>query len=410
MSPLGVVPKKQPNEYRIIHHLSFPEGTSINDGIDSAYMTVSYASIATALELVKDVGKGAHMAKTDITKAFRIIPIAPHQHHLFCFTWKGLVYYDMCLQMGCSAACQLFERFSSALQWIAQNKIGIPHITHILDDFFFVNLSEEASLQDLDNFLSLCHLTGVPSAPEKTVQPNTTGSSMGIEIDSEEEQVRLPFDKLEKCRSQIKAQLASRSVTLRDLQSVIGLLNFACEVVIPGRAFLRRLIDKTMGVRKPHHYIRVSLEMKHDLKVLLTFLEHYNGKSFFNTEMFCSPATQHLFTDAAGSFGYGAIFGSHWFYGSFSDQWLGQNITLLELAPILLAVQTWATDMHNHCVVFHTDNMALVSVLHRMSSREPLVMGLVRLLVHTCLSYNILFKTVHIEGYHNDIADSLSGF
>ena len=30
-SPLGLVPKKQPGEYRLIHHLSYPNGASIND-------------------------------------------------------------------------------------------------------------------------------------------------------------------------------------------------------------------------------------------------------------------------------------------------------------------------------------------------------------------------------------------
>ena len=34
-SPVGLVPKKDPNEYRLIHHLSFPEGSSVNEKIKS---------------------------------------------------------------------------------------------------------------------------------------------------------------------------------------------------------------------------------------------------------------------------------------------------------------------------------------------------------------------------------------
>ena len=45
-SPLGVVPKKQPGEYRIIHHLSYPHGLSVNDYIPSEQSSVHYASIA----------------------------------------------------------------------------------------------------------------------------------------------------------------------------------------------------------------------------------------------------------------------------------------------------------------------------------------------------------------------------
>ena len=44
-----------------------------------------------------------------------------------------------------------------------------------------------------------------------------------------------------------------QKVTLRELQSLIGLLNFACLVVVPGTAFLRRLINLTIGVKRPHH-------------------------------------------------------------------------------------------------------------------------------------------------------------
>lgn len=34
VSPLGVVPKKEPLQYRLIHHLSFPKGGLVNYAID----------------------------------------------------------------------------------------------------------------------------------------------------------------------------------------------------------------------------------------------------------------------------------------------------------------------------------------------------------------------------------------
>lgn len=65
----------------------------------------------------------------------------------------------------------------------------------------------------------------------------------------------LPPDKLEKCRTLVHVYQFSRckKVTLQELQSLIGVLNFACLVVVPGRAFLRRLIDLTIGVKKPYY-------------------------------------------------------------------------------------------------------------------------------------------------------------
>ena len=70
-------------------------------------------------------------------------------------------------------------------------------------------------------------------------------------------------------------------VTLEEIQSLTDLLNFACAVVVPGRAFLRRLIDSTLGIRSPHFFIRISKEVKEDLKVWQHFLPGFNGRSFF---------------------------------------------------------------------------------------------------------------------------------
>ena len=94
------------------------------------------------------------------------------------------------------------------------------------------------------------------------------------------------------------------------------LLNFASCVEVPGRAFLRRLIHLTRGVQKPTHHVRWTKESKYDLKVWLNFLRSYNGKSFFLASRWYTSKTLKLFTDAAGSLGYAAIFGKHWFSGN----------------------------------------------------------------------------------------------
>lgn len=95
---------------------------------------------------------------------------------------------------------------------------------------------------------------GIPIAPEKTCGPATTLTFAGIELDPIKCEARLPRDKIEKCVQTIADFLHRKKVTLKELQSLIGLLNFACSVVTPGRAFSRRLIDLTHGVKSPGHY------------------------------------------------------------------------------------------------------------------------------------------------------------
>ncbi|CAC5407517.1 unnamed protein product [Mytilus coruscus] len=119
--------KKMPGTYRMIHHLSFPEGSSINDNIPQDKCSVQYASIHDAIELIKTVGRKSFCAKTDISSAFRIINIKESQYKLFGFMWEGKYYYDKNLQMGCSSSCQIFENFSTAIEWIAKNKALIAY-------------------------------------------------------------------------------------------------------------------------------------------------------------------------------------------------------------------------------------------------------------------------------------------
>ena len=77
ISPLGLVPKKTPGEFRLIHHFSFPEGSSVNDGIPRELSSVRYATIDDAIKKISSLGAGCFLAKTDIKSAFRIIPL----HH-----------------------------------------------------------------------------------------------------------------------------------------------------------------------------------------------------------------------------------------------------------------------------------------------------------------------------------------
>ena len=70
--------------------------------------------------------------------------------------------------MGLSSSCKIFKFFSSALEWIARNKLQIPGVLHILDDFLIVSNSISSCDNELKAFLRTCDELGVPMASEKT--------------------------------------------------------------------------------------------------------------------------------------------------------------------------------------------------------------------------------------------------
>lgn len=279
---------------------------------------------------------------------------------------------------------------------------------HLLDDFLLVAASAQLCQKQLDLFLSLCSYLGIPMAPEKTCGPATTMSFAGIELDSILLEARLPLDKIEKCKSLISYFLSHKKVTLKEVQSLTGLLNFACSVVRPGRAFLRRLIHLTLGIKSANHYIRLNREVKEDLKLWLSFLSSFNGKSFFLKHNWLSSPKLNLFTDASGALRVGAVFGSHWCYGEWPINLKFQNIAILEFYPIVLSLYLWGGPMSSQCILFFTDNESLVHVITKQTCKDKALMLFVRKLVFICLHHNIIFKAKHIPGIYNNLTDALS--
>ena len=186
------------------------------------------------------------------------------------------------------------------------------------------------------------------------------------------------------------------------------MLNFACSVVVPGRAFLRRLIDLTVGIHSSYHYVRINREVKADLKVWQSFLTGFNGRFFFIEDLLYSSAKLELYTDAAGSLSFRAVFASKWCYGKWPDNWLHQNIAMLEFYPVVLNLYLRGDQMRNRCILFLTDNEALVYVINKQSCKNKNLMFFVLKLVLVCLHNDILFKAKHVRGVYNTLADSLS--
>ena len=127
-----------------------------------------------------------------------------------------MYYFDMCLAMGLSSSCAIFEAFSTVLKWLSINHLGACAVLHILEDFLFIAQSKGQSERDLDNFILMCNYLGVPLAPEKTVGPVTVLQFAGITLDSVCQEARLPEDKLLKCRAMLQNFQAWSFVCLRN--------------------------------------------------------------------------------------------------------------------------------------------------------------------------------------------------
>lgn len=119
---------------------------------------------------------------------------------------------------------------------------------------------------------------------------------------------RLPDHKLK----ELQKALSSNKITLKQMQFLLGYLVFACRVIPMGRAYCRRLSLSTKGIKQPHHFIRVTKDMKSELTVWSSVLSRYNGCSCWQTPDITNSCI-NLQTDTAGSSGIGGYFGGMWF-------------------------------------------------------------------------------------------------
>ena len=99
----------------------------------------------------------------------------------------------------------------------------------------------------------------------------------------------LPQDKVIRLQEELAQWSNRRKGTPKELQSLIGSLNFACRVSPSGRAFLQRIINLTIGIKKPYHHVRLNAAFFEDIRMWQIFLKDWNGKQFFST-----PHGNHL--------------------------------------------------------------------------------------------------------------------
>ena len=94
---------------------------------------------------------------------------------------------------------------------------------------------------------------------------------LGLELDTNKMEVRIPLVKVEEVISKTTTMLEKRRTTLRDMQLLIGSLKFCCRAIPTGRSFCRRLITATCGLSRPGHHMHVTKNIKKDWKRGLPF-------------------------------------------------------------------------------------------------------------------------------------------
>ena len=197
-----------------------------------------------------------------------------------------------------------------------------------------------------------------------------------------------------------------KSCSKLELLSLIDNLQHASSVVKPGRTFLRHMIDLS---KHQVHMLRLNTEFRADLQWWATFLNSWNGVSIISALCRC-PIEAKLGSDASGSWGCGAYFGNNRFALPWSScpLWVEVHISVKELLPIVISCAIWGGEMAGSHIRCLCDNAAVVVMINRYTSKNPLAMYLLRCLFFICARFNITLSSEHLAGIRNEAADALS--
>ena len=365
ISRFGVIPKgHNTGKWRLITDLSYPPGVSVNDGIDKSLCSLEYITVDDVAHIVHQIGRGALLAKIDIESAYRLIPVHPQDRPLQAVRWQTHTYVDPMLPFGLRSAPKIFNAVADALAWHLQRQ-GITHILHYLDDFLVIGPPQSDQCYHFVEILNTeCGRLGVPIADHKRDGPTTCLTFLGIEVDTEAGELRLPADKLLRFASMLEEWGTRAHCTRKELESVIGHLNHACKVIRAARTFLRRMLDLLHSVRRPPHSpipIRLNAGFRADLAWWRAFIKKWNGISFLSPPAHLPK--RDITSNASGSWGCGVWHQREWFQVPWDSDSQGLSIVEKELIPIVLAGATWGKEWRNHQIICHCDNMAVVSCL-----------------------------------------------
>jgi hypothetical protein len=424
VSPIGSVPKKDSDEWRIIHHLSWPVNNSVNDWIHD--QPLSYTTFDNAIALVRKLGVGCFLSKVDVKSAFRTIAVNKRCRFLLGMRWRGKFYADLSLPFGMKSSPGIWERFATLAEWVVRGN-GVEAILHYVDDYLIGGRSAAECQAALDTVVKVFQYLGIPINPSKFAAeglPLTRIRFLGIIIDTVAMVAQLDDDRLRDIRAKLESWTQRQNCSVPELRSLIGTLSFAAKVVPAGRTFIRRLLITLTAAlsRASTTTVNLTREFRCDIAWWQKFIATWNGVAILPDPFWSSPPAaiapdapvDHLFTDACLT-GFGAVFGPHWL----AEKWTASilqtaqrnsavSMPYLELYAVAAAVATWGKSLRGRKLLVHSDSATAVAVMAGATSPDHSLMDLVRSILFVAATHEFAIRLAHISGVDNACADALS--
>jgi hypothetical protein len=411
ISPLNTVPKKSVEDRRIILDLSSSH-SSVNSFIDKDWylgesVNLFFPKIDDFVKLILIKGQGALMFKKDLSRAYRQIPICPSNYNLVSFSWKDHIFCDTVLSMGLRSAAQICQRVTNAIAYILLC-LGIA-VLNYLDDFAGVERKEHAHFAylTLTNILSK---SGIEEAVNKCCPPSESMVFLGVLFNSNTMTMEVTPERLLEIRNLIKSWLVRETASVKNVQSLLGKLNFIGACVKPSRIFVNRLLNWLRSLDKTNRsqVFHIPFEVRQDLIWWDRFLPLYNGISLMSLGDWSHP--DEVFSSDACLQGCGGFWKGNFFHTMFPDFINHKNLHIgaLEMLSLVICLKFWSTFFKHQRIVVLCDNLSVCIAVNTGKTRCPYLQKCLREICFLAAIHEFEIKAQHLSSEDNRVSDHLS--
>ena len=340
------------------------------------------------IKLIRKKGRGCMLMKKDFCKFYRQIYMDPGCIHLLGFSFENKIYFDIVLSMGLRIACFIAQRISNAVMWIYK-RLSYEGLNYI-DDLGAVEVakkSREAYLK-LGELISNLHMW---ESPSKSCPPNTVMVFLGIRYDTIKFTIEITADRLAELKQLFVDWLSKDSITLTEVQSLLGKLNFICQTVRAGRVFICRIIN-VLKEMHPTEPIPTPLELKQDIWWWHNYMDIFNGICMM-PEVKWHATDAKMSSDSCLS-GCGGWSTGEYFHTIFPASIMNLNLTIneLECLAVVICLKVWGSKYAGKNLLLHCDNSSTVNVINRGAASNRFTQKCLREVAWLCAMHNLWIK------------------
>ena len=236
---------------------------------------LTYPTVDTMAKRIADLGIGCGTFKKDMKSAFRQLSGDLFDLSLMIYSWQGKYYVDLAVAMGLRSAPSACQRVTNAITAIHCSK-GYWLVNYI-DDFISAERWKNVwnSYRDLGN---LFQEIGAKEAPDKASPLDTQVNCLGVLMDTILMVMKVLPERIQELMNLLQTWRHKETTNRRQLESLLGKLQFISNCVRQGRIFVSRLLGFLKSMNDRQRWYRIPDEVRQDLRWWYLYLPTFNGQ------------------------------------------------------------------------------------------------------------------------------------